>query len=883
MKERTGRMIKKQDKGFTLIEMIVTVSIIAVFAGVLLTLVTTGSNLFRGVSGNTKAQVDAQETLDAIEDLLIDANRSVYYAYGDGSNVGAEITNDIESSNSAFKTLLVCNEYENGDGSSRYVVDVLDWDGQEGKLYYSQREYTKASSSETEQETDTDEETVQLQSQEEFQAVPANIDFSDKVRDAKEVVQRSVFAQGIENFTADMTKVEEERIARFRLTTKNNGKEVKTLHTVNLRNQIQVQKPDDAFAEAGSTDVKIKIVGAPESIQAGTSAILRYELECSGSGSIDPTTVHWEIVNNKENGYFPEADPTYGKLTVADSADGTITVIVSAVTTDGKTVTSAPVTVKILTIKKVTGIRADKTEFLAAAGYDGLNLGSVVTWKYIYNDGSEDTTPVDVTWKIKQQYGFANVTSAGQVHIEAEAGMADTGSFEILATDDTYGFSGAVTVKIARIDLLQPEDNRVYSVGDEKNLSYTYMEAGAAVDHVTASFHTQEKPETALNDYVGEGEFIESDIGKWKVRASVNLSVRGGYGVVKSAVSFRVENGLTGDGNIQINQNDEISTIVAGNTYECAPTVNWGFNFWPNGKGDAWEYYELKWSLDQEYTGIHLQKINDSQAQITVDAANDNTVPSGFTLQAEYIQYTDATRKTVKDIKTGFKNVNVAYGIELTSSQKNAYVGEEYFMRIGLKVSRWNGTKTIIPVSSTGDGVKTSWEKSHSSVSGSVRAMADGTWCFVPQYYVVDESITVSAHLQEMKGIFCPKTTFFLYDAITVNVCEPPMTAKIIPEGDETIEYGNAKELSVEIIDRYGKDVLKNVNWSVSMENSYDVAGTLSKYYTKTKEKVLFSATKTGTYIVTVQYESIQNKFKQIQKKIIVQKPKVDTQSKFTG
>lgn len=137
----------QNNAGFTLIEMIVTVAIIAIFSGVVVTLIGTGSNLFRGVSGNTKSQIDAQETLNAIEDLIIDANRSVYYAYGSGTDMGEQIRSDIDDSNAASKTFITCNEYENGDGTSRYVFDVLDWVGSEGKLYYSQRQYTKASSS----------------------------------------------------------------------------------------------------------------------------------------------------------------------------------------------------------------------------------------------------------------------------------------------------------------------------------------------------------------------------------------------------------------------------------------------------------------------------------------------------------------------------------------------------------------------------------------------------------------------------------------------------------------------------------------------------------------------------------------------------------------
>lgn len=103
---RTIRKEKNNSAGFTLIEMIVTVAIIAIFSGVVVTLITTGSSLFRGVSGNTKSQVKAQETLDEIEDLIIDANRSIYYAYGSGTDMGTQITSDIDDSNAASKTLL---------------------------------------------------------------------------------------------------------------------------------------------------------------------------------------------------------------------------------------------------------------------------------------------------------------------------------------------------------------------------------------------------------------------------------------------------------------------------------------------------------------------------------------------------------------------------------------------------------------------------------------------------------------------------------------------------------------------------------------------------------------------------------------------------------
>ena len=443
----------QNNAGFTLIEMIVTVAVIAIFSGVVVTLIGTGSNLFRGVSGNTKSQIDAQETLNAIEDLIIDANRSVYYAYGSGTAMGEQIRSDIDDSNAASKTFITCNEYENGDGTSRYVFDVLDWVGSEGKLYYSQRQYTKASSSAEEKDENGSGENPESQqnknesgisgenaentdiaiaaeSDEENQTGIISGNSSDIARDSEELIERSVFAEGIENFTADVTKVESESIVRFRLTTENNGKKVKTLHTVNLRNRIQVLKPDDAFATAGSTDIRITIVGAPNSIDAGNSKILSYD----ASGPIDPTTVVWKITDGADNGSFPDLDHTYGKLTVNNNATGTITVIVSAKTADGKqTATSAPVTIQINNNRIVTGIETETKSVLVAAGYDGLNLNSEIIWKYVYSDGTkgEDNVPVIWTMDNADNCSYASVTSEGQISIGSEAGTSDKGSFTV--------------------------------------------------------------------------------------------------------------------------------------------------------------------------------------------------------------------------------------------------------------------------------------------------------------------------------------------------------------------------------------------------------------------------------------------------------------------
>ena len=138
--------LMKDNRGLTLTELVVTIAIIAIFSGVVLSLVGNGANSYRSTSGNAKVQMETQETLDRIQDLVIDANRSLYYAYGTSSSMSGEILNDINKAAGSSKTFLVCNEYEQADGAtSKYVYDVLDWDSAEKKLYYSQRQFTGTS------------------------------------------------------------------------------------------------------------------------------------------------------------------------------------------------------------------------------------------------------------------------------------------------------------------------------------------------------------------------------------------------------------------------------------------------------------------------------------------------------------------------------------------------------------------------------------------------------------------------------------------------------------------------------------------------------------------------------------------------------------------
>lgn len=889
----------QNNAGFTLIEMIVTVAIIAIFSGVVVTLIGTGSNLFRDVSGNTKSQIDAQETLNAIEDLIIDANRSVYYAYGSGTAMGEQIRSDIDDSNAASKTFITCNEYENGDGTSRYVFDVLDWVGSEGKLYYSQRQYTKASSSAEEKDENGSGENpesqqnkngsgasganvenidiaVAAEGDEENQTGTISGNSSDIARDSKELIARSVFAEGIENFTADVTKVESERIVRFRLTTENNGKKVKTLHTVNLRNRIQVLKPDDAFATAGSTDIRITIVGAPSSIDAGNSKILSYD----ASGPIDPTTVVWKITDGADKGSFPALDPTYGKLTVNNNATGTITVIVSAKTADGKqTATSAPVTIQINNNRIVTGIETETKSVLVAAGYDGLNLNSEIIWKYVYSDGTkgEDNVPVIWTMDNADNCSYASVTSEGQISVKSESGTSDKGSFTVRATNGEHNVSNTITVKIARIDLLLPENNATCTIGTPKELHCTYMEGGQVVETIDGNnasdivnITTKQKPEKA-SDYSVGGNFAENDIGNWEVKASADVSVRGGYGTLSVTNTFSVS-GYTAQ--IVLGKNKSLDTIVIKNnqnTGEYICQVNsgeGGFSFVTNKTIPGfWENSRINWYLKSghNYSGINVTPTENGNKNASVSVSAD--AKTGFILCADYIKYTDQTQTTEQIKIHAEKAIKVATGIEIVSAHGDTVkVRDNYEFGINMIVYDSNGTQAKIPVRSdicNDSNIVTitpdPWAEKHPCADGE-------NW-----YFQTSEPGTqkVTVELYKIPGATVFNSNYGFKQEKSVEVIDTT-TAHVVAVNNKTSIFpGESTQIYLELL-RDGQPITDKIdeNWTCETINGQTIGNLSPTYYeyayANEKENLITvtansQITRATTYTITVSYKLYNN------------------------
>ena len=795
-KERRERL---QNKGFTLIELIVTIAIIAIFSGVVLTFISTGSNTYRSTSSSAKVQMETQETFDQIEDLIIDVNRSLYYANGTGDSIGSEIKNDIKQEGAANstgdKTFIICNEYKNGTGNSQYICDVLDWDKDDATIYYSQKEF-KAAGSSAESETSVEALMAAEDDTEEENAADAGASESEtKAKDLKTKVDRSVLATGILDFRADVSKVESDKIVRFQLSTQNGTKEIETLHSVSLRNTVEVKKPADSYDDAPSTSVGIKIINAPSSVDPGNSYTLDYDL--TGNGKIDPTTIKWEVTANTENGSFPTADPTYGKLTLSDTASGTITVIVSVRTVDGDMITFTLSTNSIL-------VAAD-------GSYD---FSTIISGTLGYSDGTSANTKNPITWSLKTSCTGVSLDGS-KLTVTNEAGKdSANGTVTLTAIEKDSGAnkSADLEVRIARIDLTQPVGTyKVGAVKPQPRTAQVYKESGqdTKIDGTEIVISAQ-KTNGTTGDYLGGANtFSADDVGEWTVNISYDLKKQGGYGTVHSQSTFTVEDEENSP--ITINNNKSINAIAAGQTYQCEPDINWGFGFDPKKKDSLWK---VRWYLKDTYQGVSITNTTNNKASLTVQAATKDFIPHGFIIGLEYTKYNKWEESSgIAQHYYAEKSVDVVYGLELIEDKQPIYGGGTYAMGVNMLAARPDGS--TYKKSLTENDVKNNFW------SNAKYDSKTGKWLYESQTVGAETKALVEFKIYGISGVFyndksdnATKKSTYISTEVTI-LPTYSITAINADTGEEIKQLDTSKKIKFEVHAHYkGQKADYTVKWN---------------------------------------------------------------------
>lgn len=127
--------IKKNNLGFTLVELICAIAILAIISVSIVTFITVSSTSFKESNTEVNLQYETQVAVNRIKDLIMDTNRAVCYYVTPGAEAG-----DPDVANN----LLVLNEEVATDGTVSYPAVKIWYVPNEQKIYYSIGSFTES-------------------------------------------------------------------------------------------------------------------------------------------------------------------------------------------------------------------------------------------------------------------------------------------------------------------------------------------------------------------------------------------------------------------------------------------------------------------------------------------------------------------------------------------------------------------------------------------------------------------------------------------------------------------------------------------------------------------------------------------------------------------
>ena len=182
---------KLNNRGLTLIELIAVIAIIGVFGVVIASFITSTANFYRHASDTANVQRNMQNTMESIENLILNTNQSISYQAN-----GRAVENDIGQNEAVEKLLVMESVTEDDKGNKVETVDVLRWRPDEQKLYYIRN--------------------------------PKNYG----------TIYGDVLAENVSGFNVDISKAKTEGVLRFQLSMTKSGEKITPTYTVALRNQL---------------------------------------------------------------------------------------------------------------------------------------------------------------------------------------------------------------------------------------------------------------------------------------------------------------------------------------------------------------------------------------------------------------------------------------------------------------------------------------------------------------------------------------------------------------------------------------------------------------------------------------------------------------------
>ena len=396
--------MRKNQKGFTLVELIIAVAILAVVTLAVCGFIVVGSRSYTSANTDIMLQQDAQLALNQMSDVIIDTTESISYSGLVGGSMQTVLKDSEFSGEATDKCLAVVNKKpETGDLNQNPSY----W------FYYSKAD-----------------ETIYFNEVDLYDGIadpaagPTESEIKDKFDAAS--TDKAVLAEHVTEFSVDVSQFEQNRVVMLALTFENGNRMYSTSNNVTVRNRIAINnitvgpmKRADEF-----------VINAPDSItlepgETYTFTGLKVNGEDAAAGSVT-----WSLLGEEKNGSFisPNGTVTVG---VGETRKNFTVVATRAAFADSRS--TKEVTVQV---KRVTDVSLTCAQSTVKSG-DTVTINATAVGNYlgVQCNGCPDSPAIDYD---VTDWTTTNATkgdaTARKLEITIASGLTDTDEVVIEAT-----------------------------------------------------------------------------------------------------------------------------------------------------------------------------------------------------------------------------------------------------------------------------------------------------------------------------------------------------------------------------------------------------------------------------------------------------------------
>lgn len=207
--------MRKNQKGFTLVELIIAVAILAIVTAAVCGFIVVGSRSYASSNTDIMLQQDAQLALNQMSDVIIDTTDSISYGLRtSGASDMQLVLKDSEFAGEATeKCLIVVNRHEddsNNDNPSYWFY----WSKEKETIYFNEVTAYSSSMSPT--------------------------DIENAFKNAGD--DKAILAQHVTDFSIDISQFEANRVVMISMTFENGNRTYSTSNNVTVRNRIALNE-----------------------------------------------------------------------------------------------------------------------------------------------------------------------------------------------------------------------------------------------------------------------------------------------------------------------------------------------------------------------------------------------------------------------------------------------------------------------------------------------------------------------------------------------------------------------------------------------------------------------------------------------------------------